>query len=314
MTIEKNKALLAEFAEITRQNPGPISYSVELGDLTSAKKIFICAAAHGNEVGSIPAVLRFIRDVKKGSVDLRAHVIIALGNIEAIKINERYLEEDLNRAYNTKILVTADAKRAKELGEQIIWADIFMDLHQTIEATEASFYVLRPDKKSENLARSLALAEYAIVIDDKAAESDDKMTATSFGIKHNTACFTLELGQKGYNPAAEDLAYKAIYKFINIYAANDFSQLAVYALKKPELQKIDVSYAHKFTDVKAHLVKGLKNLKFYKKNEIIGFDADGEILTPFDGYIFFPKYPKRDADNRVMEELPTNLFLFGKKI
>lgn len=309
--IEKNLSFLKEFEDLSKKSPGPIPYSIQLGPKLSEKKVFICAATHGNEVGSIPGVIHIIKEILNGDYQLNCQVIFALGNIEAFKINQRYLEEDMNRAYGREAPLTVDARRASKVGEMIEWADLFCDLHQTIEPTMGSFYVIRKDPKSIYLCDALNLSPYAIVIDDAQAETKDRITGTAFALMKNTPAFTIELSQKGYSKEAEDLAISTIKKVLDFTNQKGLENLNE---KKGNLKLLEVSYSHKFTNPKTRLVEGLKNLKFYKKGDLLGYDGDKEILCPFEGYLFFPKYPKRDEKNEVIETLPTNLFMLAKEI
>tara|TARA_B100001248_G_C27398316_1_gene467543 strand:+ start:2733 stop:3674 length:942 start_codon:yes stop_codon:yes gene_type:complete len=311
--IDKNLALLQRFAVISEGRQGSIPYSIFLGDEQSEKKAFICAAAHGNEVGSLPAVLKFIEDVISGKKQIPIQLQIAIGNIEAIRINQRYVEEDMNRAYNIAEPKSVDALRAKEIATLIQWSDVFLDLHQTIEETEGSFYVLRKDPISLDLARALGLSKHAIVIDSSNKKPGDSMTATEYGKANNSASVTLELGQKGYDTAAETLSYQSIEKFVDFYSQHNKDEFIYEAQKSDALTLLEVKYSHPFESDQMRLIEGLKNLNQYKKGELLGYNGDKEILAPFDGYIFFPKYIQRDKNGRALEKLPEKLFLFARQ-
>ena len=72
--VEKNNKLVDQFYLLCQDREGPIPYSLELGDESSEKKVFICAGIHGNEVGSIPAILRYINDVLDGKIQIKCHL------------------------------------------------------------------------------------------------------------------------------------------------------------------------------------------------------------------------------------------------
>lgn len=310
---EITKDLLKTFQERSEEYPGDIPYSVSFNNKKSSSSLFICAAIHGDEVGSIPALLRIIDEFKNKTLEFDGKITFALGNIEAIKINKRFVKEDMNRIFG-KGGDSVDAKRATEIAKLVTSHKIFIDLHQTISPTKCPFFVIRGSPLNLALARITQAAPLAILVDNEEMNNHSRVTGTAFAAKHDVTAFTLELSQKGYNIKAEELAFQTIKKIITVVNKNPTSDWVRLSETNPKLSVVTIDYAHEFTDPSMRLVPGLINGEFYKKGTVLGEYRDHKILAPFDGYIFFPKYPERDKHQNANLPLPSHLFEFGKLV
>lgn len=101
--------------------------------MTNLKKILIFGGTHGNEWTGITIVREFSETIKAEFPELDIEFIFA--NPEAYKINKRYQDEDLNRAFenlNESRPHSYEHVRAKEIKEIIDRAPCFvLDLHTT---------------------------------------------------------------------------------------------------------------------------------------------------------------------------------------
>ena len=101
--------------------------------MTPIKKVIIFGGTHGNEWTGIYAVKEYAETLKKEFPNLDIHFILA--NPEAFKLNRRFKDEDLNRAFQ---FLSEDRKnsyenqRARELKSLIDSEPCFViDLHTT---------------------------------------------------------------------------------------------------------------------------------------------------------------------------------------
>jgi aspartoacylase len=101
--------------------------------MTSIKRVIVFGGTHGNEWTGIYAVNEFGDTLKKEFPGLDIHFVFA--NPEAHKINRRFKDEDLNRAFQFIHESKPDSfehKRAKELKALIDESPCFvLDLHTT---------------------------------------------------------------------------------------------------------------------------------------------------------------------------------------
>lgn len=100
------------------------------------KKVLVFGGTHGNEWTGIWVVKHYADTLKKKYPSLDIEFILA--NPEAYKINKRFKDEDLNRAFQFLHESRPDSfehKRARELRDQILREECFViDLHTTTSA------------------------------------------------------------------------------------------------------------------------------------------------------------------------------------
>ena len=100
------------------------------------KKVLVFGGTHGNEFTGIWLVKKYGEFFKKKYPQLEVEFIIS--NPEAYKINKRFKDEDLNRAFqflNENRPDSYEHKRAREIREKILAQDCFViDLHTTTSA------------------------------------------------------------------------------------------------------------------------------------------------------------------------------------
>ncbi len=100
------------------------------------KKVLIFGGTHGNEWTGIWLVKKYGEYFKQKYPDLSLEFIIA--NPEAYKLNKRFKDEDLNRAFqflNESRPGSFEHQRARELRNQILSEECFViDLHTTTSA------------------------------------------------------------------------------------------------------------------------------------------------------------------------------------
>jgi succinylglutamate desuccinylase len=97
------------------------------------KKVLIFGGTHGNEWTGVYAIKKFAESLKKEFAELQLEFIHA--NPEAFKINKRFKDEDLNRAFqylSQNRENSYEHQRAKEIRRMILEEDCFVvDLHTT---------------------------------------------------------------------------------------------------------------------------------------------------------------------------------------
>jgi succinylglutamate desuccinylase len=97
------------------------------------KKVIIFGGTHGNEWTGVYAIKKYAESLAKEFPSLDLHFVHA--NPEAFKINRRFKDEDLNRAFQFLHESRPDSfehKRARELKDMILKEPCFvLDLHTT---------------------------------------------------------------------------------------------------------------------------------------------------------------------------------------
>ncbi|MFK7926784.1 MAG: succinylglutamate desuccinylase/aspartoacylase family protein, partial [Myxococcota bacterium] len=117
--------------------------------------VVIGAVVHGNEVGSLPALLELMTGLAEGSIKFGGKLTIFLGNPEASLADKRFLEADLNRVFIDDPPDNHEGRRARQVKPILAAADLFLDLHQTILETDRAFYIFPFSEESWLWARAM---------------------------------------------------------------------------------------------------------------------------------------------------------------
>lgn len=299
--IETTTKLINEFKCLETENPGPVPYSLMFGSPTAMKKALITAGIHGDEVGTLPAFINFAKNLNVSD----GCVVLALGNVDALKQNKRYLDEDMNRLFSELDRNTLERQRAGDVKQLIDMADYHLDLHQTIEPTKHAFYLLRPHIRAEAFASCLGVTDMAILTDTKKGIQDGYMTSGAYAYSKGLLSVTFEASVKGYSEIANKRTEMVLNNFMHLYNNELKSDHYLEGLSLKPLKKISMQSSEPYYSQKSYLLPGFENLQFVKKATKLGVHPDKpkdqqDFFAPTDGYILFPKYPERNEQGDCM--------------
>ena len=91
--------LIRQFENHEKKHPGIIPDSVFFDFGNHDGHISISSIIHGNEVGSLPAILKLIDHLITKKIKYEGKISFILGNKKASFENKRYLQHDLNRSF-----------------------------------------------------------------------------------------------------------------------------------------------------------------------------------------------------------------------
>ncbi|MBU3057987.1 succinylglutamate desuccinylase [Pseudomonas indica] len=167
--------------------------------------LLLSAGIHGNETAPIELLDRLVQGVARGELRPRARVLFLLGNPDAMRRGERYVEHDINRLFCGRHEESSgfEALRAAEL-ERLATSffskpgrtRLHYDLHTAIRGSKIEQFALYPYREGRahsqrELARLKAAGIEAVLLQNKTG-----ITFSSFTYAHLEAeAFTLELGK-----------------------------------------------------------------------------------------------------------------------
>lgn len=305
------KPYLEAFAELSAMNPGPIPWSVSYDSGKPGPHVMFTSIIHGNETGSLPSVVKFVKRIEQKQIDFVGRMSFVLGNIPAFLKNERYLESDLNRVFNDEGKDSAERKRANEIKPFLKTADLFIDLHQTSMPCLHSFYIFAYEEQSYLWARALAGAKTLVTRSPAASFSKGDLCIDEWARNQGIPSVTVELSQRGLSPQAECISTYMIETVadIQLRISKGETTLEKEANIQPELDFLTVSFNEPFRDPTATLEPGFINLNPVRKGQYLGRSAKGDLRTPIDGSLLFPRYPKRDEKGLATDPLVEELFM-----
>lgn len=171
---------------------------------SAAHACIYSAAIHGNETAPVELVGEWLSGIEAGSIILGAPVLVMLGNLPALKAQQRFLTTNLNRLFNRDLETEGEEPdRAREL--MAIVDDFYArhsglpklhyDLHTAIRDSRYPRFVVEPFADSPTDAEQwgwLAAAEMQAVLH----QHQHSWTFSHYSKHYHAAqAFTFELGR-----------------------------------------------------------------------------------------------------------------------
>ncbi len=302
-------SLIQRFVDARQAGPFDYAFHHHHDGREHGFHVVVAAIVHGNEVGSLPAVVSFVEALQSGAATFGGRLTVVLGNPEASAQNRRFLEADLNRVFIESPPDNHEGSRARELQPILASADLFIDLHQTILATDRPFYIFPFDIAGWQWARAIGAASTWVTRAPDVGFSTGTCCSDEYVRLHGGVGLTLELGEKGFTPAAEQRATKALHRLAEV--ADTIARSAHHAIRldelaraQPELEFVDTTWAQAFDDPTMALRPGLTNFQHVTERELLSDANTPPIHAPHDGMLLFPKYPGYNADGTAIEPRP----------
>ena len=169
------------------------------------RDLLLSAGIHGNETAPIELLDRLVQRIARGELKPAARILILLGNPEAMRRGERYLEQDINRLFCGRHEEGSgnEALRASEL-ERLAAAffaregrtRLHYDLHTAIRGSKIEQFALYPWSEGRQHSRDELARLRSAGIDAVLLQSKPGITFSAYTYSHLGAeAFTLELGK-----------------------------------------------------------------------------------------------------------------------
>ncbi len=227
-----------------------------------------------------------------------------IANREAVKINKRFVDFDLNRSFMNQDKNGFENLQVKNIESFSQEFDYILDFHQTTHDSENPFCLVRNSNKSNALYKTLQKTlDFPIIFIKNQKLSKDGATFSEFATQHNIGFITLELSKAGYNLEMKELGIKIAKAFLE---AKDFTNSKEQTLKafiiKKSIEKLNSDDC---------LIQGLNNFTKVEKNCVIASRKSKEIYFDQDFYILFPKYNEyREYSNELCKLMRIEMVTF----
>jgi len=182
-----------------------------------APGIILSAGVHGDETGPIELLTALQQDLLQGRLQLRRPLLLIFGNLTAMAVRQRFVQENMNRLFQSPPPVGnasgnapgAEAQRAQSLMEQCQRfagqcgsLACHLDLHSTIKPSLIERFALMPVPRQSfryQWAGPLARAGFGARVEQtRPAHTFSQFSHTQLGADS----FTLECGSHGISDTA----------------------------------------------------------------------------------------------------------------
>jgi succinylglutamate desuccinylase len=289
-------------------DPGP--YGVPWTHHHAGRKhghhVVISAMIHGDEVGTLPAVVRLVEAARAGTWDPGGPLTMILGNVEAGRLNRRFIDFDLNRAWVFSIERHGhEPARARELRPILDRADLLLDLHQTILDTENPFWIFPWHPDIGRWARALGTSPVGLTRPPGLAFAAGDLKCIDEYVRDDGRLgFTVELGRKGFDPIQANNAERTIRTLVatvdRIQAGE--TTLDAEARRGGPIRWYRTVHQEDWGDPSRRLRPGLHNWSPVQGGVDLAAAGSPPIVPAHDGVVLFPKYPVPG------EPLPTQIY------
>ncbi len=279
----------------------------EIGN-DESKILLIIGGMHGNEHSGIEAMERVIEKLKEKNYPVRGKIYFIIGNLEALRRNERFIDIDLNRVWSESYLQNGDqhydVKELKEIHrliESICKGKYdhctLLDLH-TFSADSGIFCIPAENEKSEELAHY-----FGVPFIEKLASALPETALNYYGEK-GMRSLVFE-GGKHNTPEATDNLERAVWLTMAYLGFIDVKDFPFVKRMKKELEEISEPFPHRLEMVYHHQLKdfhhykmnkGYYNFKKITKGEDVARQNNEPVRSPFGGFMLMPLYQKKGSD------------------
>lgn len=258
--------------------------------------ILISCGVHGNETAPIELVNTIVSDLESGRLDIAHRCLFVIANIEAIKQNQRFIDENMNRLFDdvpresSKELILADNLKIVVQG---FWKDTpadarwHFDLHCAIRSSKHYTFAISPKSRypvrDKRLFDLMELAELeAIVLSNAPSCTFSWYTAANFQAK----ALTVELGKVarlGQNDLSKLAAFDhAMRVFIS---GEEFSATE----RKSVIYRVSRTIVRMNEDFGFVFAEDVANFTSFVHGEVFGHDGDKPLMAKNDEEaIIFP--------------------------
>lgn len=285
--------------------------------------LVICfGAMHGNEKAGIKAIDLMIKMLEVENITnedfvFNGRVLGVVGHLAAAELNLRFIEKDLNRQWlpeRIKYLSHQDKSKlkaedlemyeletliTKEIQEYKPDRTVILDLHTT--SADGGIYTILPEHP---LAIQFALGIKAPVVlgflEGLKGTTLHYFTSENFPGETTSICF--EAGQHE-DPMSVNRAIAAITNCLRFVGCVDAEHiegrhlqiLEEYSEELPKLTRLKFRYEID-PEEEFKMLPGYKNFQKITKDEIIAYNKNGPVLSPYSGYILMPLYQTQGED------------------
>ena len=275
--------------------------------------VVIVGGLHGNEPSGVAASRRVLDKLRQRNPRFRGEFLALSGNIPALMLGRRYINEDLNRIWSRERIerVTAGKKARSEeehqLGELLLEIDAvlkragpeayFLDLHST-SAPGSAFSVFADTLRNRRLASVLPCP---MVL---GLEEHLQGTLLNYINERGYPAVGFEGGQ---NEAASsiDTHELGIWHTLAATGCLNASDIPELLNAKPDGRAIqdrlpeivEIRHRHEIYAGEAFVMQpGFRNLGRVEKGELLAHDKHGDVRCLESGFILMPLYQAQGND------------------
>ncbi len=298
--------------------PGIIQFEPEQ---PASADIVLSCGVHGNETAPIEICDALVQRLLKGEQQVSQRVLFIFGNLEAMNIGERFVEENMNRLFSGEHsrgpgLVNAERQRAQQLEQAV--ADFFAkgsgqrhhyDLHTAIKPSQHEKFAVYPYRANGDYSpewlRFLAACEvHAVLLSNAPTTTFSYFSADQF----DAIAFTVELGK--VRPFGENdmTRFAAADKAINQLVSEPQPSWPEYRAEDFSIYRVNQVILRQQEDFSLGFGDDVPNFTAFKEGEVLAQESGATYMAQQDGEaIVFPNAKVALGQRALLTLVPTQL-------
>lgn len=306
---------------VTVTAPGIISFHPQT--LPERKKfIVLSCGVHGNETAPIEICDDMVHQILTGTLVLSHPVLFLFGNLPAMDIGERFVEENMNRLFSGahsagEGCVNDERKRAKALEEAVSHfyssalntdTKYHYDLHTAIRASKNEKFAVYPYLHERKHSRAqLAFLHACGVSTILLSESATTTFSYYSSFQHGAHAFTVELGKvRPFGQNDMSRFEQAKQALIALVSQSDYAPEV--SLDKVDIYRVNQVINKYEEDFALHFDDDTPNFMDYAKGTCLASESGAQYVAQQDGEaIVFPNANVEIGQRALLTVVPTTL-------
>lgn len=288
------------------------TYSRIIGKYTCNKKgplLFVTGGVHGNEPSGVIALQKVFEELEKTQPEIQGTIVGVVGNKKALNVDQRYIDEDLNRTWTIKN-VESDKKDSQEKNEmfeiinvlkQYPEADFtkryFLDCHTTSAAT-VPFISVQEVNDNDSWAHKFPTYIIRGFSDIVSGCIDHYLSRTGL------TGFVFEAGQHT-DPRSVENHEGIIWLALKEASGLDLEKISCYPecverfaeKNAPDQKTFEIIHRHGLENSDEFKMEpGFENFQKIEKGQLLAYQNGEEVRSEWNAYIFMPLYQSQGND------------------
>ena len=313
---------LANGTQVLIDGPGIIAFTP---GLTGNKQIVLSCGIHGNETAPIEICDGFVQRILTGQLEVKQRVLFIFGNLPAMDIAQRFVEENLNRLFcgahsKPSGTVSYERTRAKQLEKSV--ADFYQqspkegtteryhyDLHTAIRTSKNEKFAVYPHQHGKAHNKEQLQFLLACGINTILLSASPTTTFSYYSSLHFDAhAFTVELGK------VKPFGQNDMSRFSDVQACLQKLMCALRIEFKPfdnadyHIYRVNQVINKQQADFRLNFPDDLPNFSAFALNDLLAEESGQQYKAQHEGEaVVFPNADVAIGQRALLTVVPTEI-------
>jgi len=281
------------------------------------KSIVLSCGVHGNETAPIEICNQLVSAILKGEITTTHRVLFIFGNLDAMVIAERFVEENLNRLFSREINSTSlEGKLAQQIMKIV---DSFFDsakgdkfhydLHTAIRPSKNEKFAVYPflhgGQYSKDQLRFLSACDVNTIL---LSQTPTATFSYFSSFNYEAHAFTVELGKVKPFGQNDMSSFTAVTRMLTELLSESNLQLPEFSECPIEIFSVNQVIDKHYDDFKLHFADETANFTAFSKGQIFASETSTTYKAEFDGEaIVFPNANVAIGQRALLTVIPYEL-------